>query len=130
MNTQEEQNEKQNNENENVSNVDTTEETPTETSNNPEPEKHTIGQVAGIIIIISVLALGGIYFWGNQYYSKKADIVNPQQNNVATEPDPVVKSLKTQGTSDEVSSIEKDLGTTDLGNIDEDLSNIDSVFTQ
>ncbi len=130
MNTQEVQNEKQSDKNEEEFNVNATEETAEGASIEPEPEKHTIGQVAGIIIIISVLALGGIYLWGNQYYSKKATNVDTPQINSTTETDPVVKNLETQGTSDEVSSIEKDLGTTDLGNIDEDLSNIDSVFTQ
>lgn len=118
MKRQEEEN------NENAADVNTQ-----KSLNGLESKEHSIGQIAGIVIIVSILVLGGLYFWGNQYFSDRSN-TEPLPNNIMVEVDPVVESLGSQDISDDLNSIEKDLDTTDFGNIDEDFSNIDTVFDQ
>ena len=115
--------------------MDTNEEHQPETPSNipqiPEEkevkENRPVGPVVGIVIVVVLLIVGGLYFWGNQIFvrSDKASSVED-----ITGADPVAENLKTQSTSDEVGSIEKDLQTTDLNNIDSDLKNIDSELLQ
>ena len=95
-----------------------------------ESKEHSLGQISGIVIIVAILILGGLYFWEKQYFG--GDTANTEQTpqEITEGVDPVADNLKQQGTSDDLNSIEKDLGTTDLSNIDEDLSNIDSIFVQ
>jgi len=118
MNTQE----KQNNEE-----MDNTETTGTEESLvGLEAEERSLGQITGIVIVVFILVLGGLYFWGTQYFTNTENI----QQQTIEEMDPVVESLEAQSASDELNSIEEDLTATDLNNIDEDLSNIDTILVQ
>ncbi len=115
--------------------MDTNEENQSESPSNiptiPEEkvaeENGPIGPVVGIIIVVALLIVGGLYFWGNQIFVRTDKTSSVEDIKGA---DPVAENLKTQSTSDEVGSIEKDLQTTDLNNIDSDLKNIDSELLQ
>lgn len=54
-----------------------------------EPQKSSIGGIIGTIIIISLIVLGGLYFWGKRIEESKAkqDLVTdsiPTQTNTTT----------------------------------------------
>lgn len=79
----------------------------------PEPQKSSVGPVAGAIIVILLLVAGGLYFWGAQL-NKQEDILPfipsdetaPDEN--ATMTNDTSAGLPPQSSSDDVSSIEAD----------------------
>ena len=78
-----------------------------------------MGPIIGSIIIVLLIVLGGLYFWGERL--NREEMLNQQ-----TAPDAVVDDLKTQGTSDKVSSIEADVSATNLDDLDAGLKDIDA----
>ena len=78
--------------------------TPTQTI--PVLEKHSVGPIVGSTIIIIVLVLGALYFWGQRINSvthqTETGEVMPGAEHVETTPEALP-------TSDEVSSIDEDL---------------------
>jgi uncharacterized protein HemX len=81
------------------------------------PHKQSSGPLIGIIIIVLVMALGGVYFWKTTLQERN-DATTDEA--VATE----VEALKTQGTSDDINSIEADLSATDLDALNSELDSI------
>lgn len=81
----------------------------------PEPQKKSMGPMIGLLIILIVIILGGLYFW-----NQTADM--PYENTSTDE----LGVIQQQGTSDEVSSIETDLQATVIDSIDTELGNIDA----
>ncbi len=79
------------------------------------------GPVVGIIIIILLLAAGGLYFFQMERGTDGAEQAQLQQGE-----DPQTEALKAVGTSDAASAIEEDLGSTDLGDFDTTLGDIES----
>lgn len=92
-------------------------------SNTPPPpdetEERSIGSLIGIVIIIVILVIGGLYFWGKQIN----DAQTPEE--IATQSDPQTQSLKQQGSSDDIESIENDLEATQLNNLDAELEDME-----
>ena len=90
-----------------------------------EQNKSSIGSIIGTVIIIALIILGGLYFWGKRVEESKStqsamtettttDMTNPDQNEVT-----VIKSMSS---SDEVDSIETDLQKTNTTNLDTELN--------
>ena len=82
----------------------------------PMPEKNApkdggIGPTLSIILIIILIALGGLY-----YFTQGIEEYNDGYTDENTEQ--AVQELQTQGTSDEVAEIEADLEATDFSEID------------
>ena len=77
----------------------------------PESPKHSFGPAAGIIIIIAILIIGALYFWGQRLSN---------QSNLPSSENP---SLENVSSSDEVDVIEEDLNAEPLG--EEDLGEED-----
>ncbi len=81
-----------------------------------EQNKSSIGSIIGTIIIIALIILGGLYFWGKRIEEAKAkqdlvtDTTVPQEMNEAA-----VITTVSQG--DELDSIEADLKGTNLDNL-------------
>ncbi|HEY4497721.1 MAG TPA: hypothetical protein VJC20_03155 [Candidatus Paceibacterota bacterium] len=73
--------------------------------------KSHVGFVVGIIVALLVLA-------GILYYARQA-------RQLAPAPLSDIQALEEQGTSDEITAIEQDLAKTDLGNLDQELSDIE-----
>ena len=77
-----------------------------------------IGPTVGIVIIVIILILGGLYLWGGKLlengYQSGSDALYPA---VETQ-DQQTANLETQGVSDSASDIEADLEVTDLDNLD------------
>jgi len=75
----------------------------------------SVGPVIGTIIILAVIVLGGLYFWGQRASDK---VMNEAQVNET------VQNITTQGQSDEAAVIEADLNATNIDNIDSELDGI------
>lgn len=99
-------------------------EAPMATPTTPEQEApgKSSGPIVGIIIIVLVIALGGIYFWKTQIESRQD---TPTDESVAAD----VATLTAQGTSDDVNAIEEDLTATDLDTLDAELNGIEAELT-
>jgi len=83
------------------------------------PENKTQwGPIVGVIIIVALIVLGGLYMWSR--WSDRAP-APPDVNS-----DPLVQELETQSSSDKASDIEADLNATDLGNLDADFAEIEN----
>lgn len=89
----------------------------------PMPEKHRGGLIGAVIIVI-ILIVGGLYFWGKQINNAPVDEITAEE--IATTPDEKTSALETQGTSDVVANIEADLDITNLNDLDTELGNIDA----
>lgn len=78
-----------------------------------EPKKSGVGALIGSIIIILILVLGALYFWGGKLQTKEEDI-NFDESSAAVN--------GTTSASDEVSDIDADLNKLENVNLDEDLN--------
>jgi hypothetical protein len=96
------------------------------------PQKQgQVGPIIGIIIIVIVLALGGLYVWGARL--NRADTNNTETGpgnqsaqDISTAGDPALDNLKTQGTSDELDAICDDLEPTSLDGHDTEMKSINT----
>lgn len=86
------------------------------------PGAKPVGPVIGVIIIVLVLTLGGLYFYGDQL-NRKNGVMTPEEIRNAS--DASVTNLGQQGTSDETAAIEADLNATDLNNLDKELQDME-----
>lgn len=94
-----------------------------------------LGMVLGILIVVLILILGGLYIWGETIQkqlspSTEVQVERPtaEENNEpeSTNAEADVEILETTSTSDEITSIEADLGSTNLDTLDSDLTAIDA----
>lgn len=91
-----------------------------------EQNKSSIGSIIGTIIIITIIILGGLYFWGKRIEESryKQKIIQEGQmeytNNTSVKVDEVT-SIKNTGSSDDISSIEADLNNTKTDNLSSEL---------
>lgn len=78
-----------------------------------------MGATIGIIVIILVLAIGGVYLW----MTKQASAPTVEQNQTASteEADATTQALMQTSASDSASAIEADLSATNVGNAQGDL---------
>lgn len=77
-----------------------------------ESEKKSVGPLVAVIIILALIIVGGLYFLKQR--SSQNLYVPPAETG-----DAVTASLKQQGTSDDLNSIEADLNATNLDNLDQ-----------
>lgn len=92
----------------------------------PMEDGKQVGPVIGAVIIVAVLVIGGLYYWGAELDKQTAVDENLTGEQIAAEEDIATQALSEQGTSDEVSAIEDDLNLTDLDDLDAELGNIDA----
>ena len=79
-------------------------------------EKKTKGPLIAVAIILALLIVGGLYFLKER---ASQPVYNPQK-------DIITESLNTQSNSDDLSSIEADLNSTNIDNIDQGAAAIDA----
>lgn len=94
-----------------------------------------VGIILGVLIVVLMLILAGLYMW-SQLLQNQSPVVVPQesarpsaeQNNEpeSTNAEADVQVLQTMSTSDEISTIESDLDSTNLDGIDAELTAIDA----
>lgn len=75
----------------------------------------SVGPMIGVIIILAVIVLGGLYFWGQRV--DRSDNALNGDDTVAE-----LEQIESQSSSDEVSSIEADLEATDIDSLDAELN--------
>lgn len=82
-----------------------------------QENKSSIGSIIGTIIIIAIIILGGLYFWGKRIEENKAKenlITNFTPGEVTT---PTSTSTTGLNSSDDLNSIDADLASTTLDNL-------------
>lgn len=87
----------------------------------------TVGPLIGSIVIILIVIVGGLYFWGALITNKKAEIRNTdllEEQADALE----IEQAAQQSTSTDIGSIEADLNATNVDGLDGDISDIDQVL--
>ena len=91
-----------------------------------EENKSSIGSIVGTIIIIAVIIIGGLYFWGKRIEESKAKedlIANQQVPPINTLPiETGTTSIKTVSPTDDLDSIEADLNNTNLNDLDAEVN--------
>lgn len=100
----------------------------------PMHEERALGPAIGVVIIIFVLVLGGLYFWGQRMNAAriaeeqaKADMMAPVQKD---QTDPQVQQLQTQSSSDSLGSIDADLKATNTTNLGTEVNGMNSAANQ
>ena len=88
-----------------------------------ENNQNSIGPIAGVILVIAILAIGGFYFFGKEVSER---VEAPSAEEILGAPDQALQGLQAQGTSDEVTAIEEDLTGTNLENLDAELNTIET----
>jgi uncharacterized protein HemX len=109
--------------------MDQMQQTPQTPAGNPGEaprEEKSVGALIGSIIVIVIIILGGIYFWMTRQSSTEQTPAQGTATDQSVAPDQQTAALLDQGTSSDISSIEKDLNATDLNNLYAEMSNIDS----
>ncbi|MHB1330495.1 MAG: hypothetical protein ACYCY6_00815 [Minisyncoccota bacterium] len=79
--------------------------------------ENSVGPVIAIIIVLAMIILGGLYFWGER--TKDMNDVVPE-----SQVDEVTASISSQSSSDEISSIEEDLENTNVLDLGSDLESL------
>jgi hypothetical protein len=87
---------------------------------NMSPEKKSYGALIAVIIILALIVIGGLYFLGQRM--DLAEVVPADQEAN----DEITTSLQSQNDSDDVSSIEADLNVTNIDNLDQGATAIES----
>ena len=89
-----------------------------------------IGPILGVIALMLVLILVGLYVWGGMLTEQAVEVPTPIVNNEPETPraEADIQILKTLSPSDELSAIEADLYSTDNNSLDADLTTIDAEF--
>ncbi len=73
------------------------------------PRGGSAGPVIGIIVILVIIILGGLYFWGQR--EGNDEVLNEE-----------LDAINLQSDSDEVDTIEADLNATDIENLDSEMN--------
>jgi FtsZ-interacting cell division protein ZipA len=88
-----------------------------------EPQnKSSIGSIIGTIVIIAIIILGGLYFWGKRVEDSKL-----RQNMVTDNTDQTTQmdeaaTIKSTSSSDDLDSIDADLNATNLDNLGSEMN--------
>lgn len=82
--------------------------------------ENSVGPVVGLIIILAVIILGGLYFWGERNNSGSGDLTSPS----TAQSDADTAAIEAQSSSDDVDSIQGDLNNTNTETLDADLNAI------
>lgn len=84
----------------------------------PTENKKSFGPLIAVIVILVLIVIGGLYFL-KERSSQEVYIPEIQE-------DPITESLNQQSSSDDLESIESDLNATDIENLDQGASAIES----
>jgi len=90
-----------------------------ENNNQQNSSEKKYGPLLGIVIIVGLLVIGGLYLAGMEFTDR---------SNIE-ESDPQTEQLKTQGSSDELEAIEADLEATDTSSLDAGSAELEGELT-
>jgi hypothetical protein len=91
-------------------------------------EKGSIWSIIAAILVIIALIIAGLFLWGQYLVRNEAhknQVFNPAgiiENDIVTE------RFESQSSSDELESIERDLNSTNLNLLNEDLNTIETIL--
>lgn len=115
-----------------------------ETTPNTNPEKHredtpsvssvpeeksSWGSAIGIVLIVAVIIIGGLYFWGQKIDERMSEYEagDVTVEEILNAPDAQLEALsEEQSTSTDIADIENDLNMTDLDSLDAELDAIEA----
>ena len=86
-----------------------------------ETQKSSIGGIIGTIIIIALIILGGLYFWGKRIEESRAKQELTSDNTPTQAEVNEAASIKSVSSSDDLNSIEGDLNATNFENLDAEM---------
>lgn len=99
-----------------------------EIPNNIHENKSSIGGILGTILVIAIIILGGLYFWGKRIDEAKLRQENAAQQavfensqNITIQEVSEADKIKSVGNSDDVSSLEAELNATNLNGLGAEL---------
>lgn len=116
--------------------VDTSTSMDTQPTSEAPAEKHgMLGPVVGVLVIVLVLILGGLYLWGTTLqnetptpYIPSVERPSAEANNEpeSTNAEADVETMSAVSTSDEIEAIEADIESTELDELDAELDAIEA----
>ncbi|MEK7194397.1 MAG: hypothetical protein AAB660_01775 [Patescibacteria group bacterium] len=83
--------------------------------------ENSVGPVIAIIIVLAMIILGGLYFWGQR---NNTSIPSTETTATSGNVDEVTASIATQSTSLDSTAIEEDLNNTNVDNLDSGLQTL------
>ena len=95
--------------------------TPKQNMHRPE-NKSSIGSIIGTIIIIAIIILGGLYFWGKRLEENKLKQNLVKESTTQTEEYNEAAAIKSVSSSDDLNSIQADLNSTKTENLDTEIN--------
>jgi uncharacterized protein HemX len=109
--------------------------TPEETAHMPSspesPEKGSWGSTIGIILIVAVIVIGGLYFWGQKIDERLSEYEgNITVEDILNAPDASLEAFQEQGTSTDPADIKNELDATNFDNLDAELDAIDTELNK
>lgn len=90
----------------------------------PDTQKKPIGPIIGLIVILALILLGGIYFYSTSTYPALDENINTESTGDLEEEPVDNAAIESQSSSDDVTSIEADLEATNLDSLDGDFNEI------
>jgi hypothetical protein len=82
-----------------------------------ENNENSAGPIIGLVIILALIILGGLYFWNERGDMNPAGTVP----NTASTNESITASIEAQSNSDEIDSIQADLDSTETDSLDSEL---------
>lgn len=90
-----------------------------------EENKSSVGSIIGTIIIIGLIVLGGLYFWGKRIEEAKniknitsEEVTSTTTNQIVVDENALIKQTKN---SDDLNSLQSDLDSTNTTNLSTEL---------
>lgn len=88
------------------------------------------GPLIGSIIIIVLLVIAGIYVFTTRPEQPAGETGELAPEEILEKPDPTLEELETQGSSDNIDAIEKDVEKTSLEDLDAELQAIEAELDE
>ncbi len=88
-----------------------------------DQNKSSVSSIIGIIVIIAIIVLGGLYFWGKRVEETKlVKTMTTEETSATTSEQNEATAIRSMGSSDDTASIEADLNNTKTTGLDAELS--------
>ena len=90
----------------------------------PQQQKSGVGPIIGTVIIIALIILGGLYFWGKRVEESKAtqNLVTGSVESTATVDQMEANAIKSVTPANDTTSIQADLNATNLDDLQPELN--------
>lgn len=88
----------------------------------PVKENSSTGSIIATIIIIAILILGGLYFWGKRIETQRnTEKIVSEMLNIENTAAVEASNIKNVSSDDSLDTIEADLGATDISSLDSEI---------